>query len=93
MEVDKELKNNLVNLLSNFRESIPIYPIRQLTFDEIKRSGIYFATKFMQMQNIKTFIPHIQESYDSTKVYLSAGVTMRLFHNSNSMTIKKIWDQ
>jgi hypothetical protein len=89
MEVDKELKNNLVNLVSNFRESIPIYPIRQLTFDEIKRNGIYFATKFMQMQNIETFIPHIQESYDSTKAYLSEGVTMRLFHNSNSMTIKK----
>ena len=89
MQIDNHLKETLLQLRPSFRETIPIYAIRQLKADEQEKNAHYLASKFMNRDIAESFRSSIKRSNNSTVVILPEGTKMRIYNNSNCMVIKK----
>ncbi len=89
MEVDKKLKEALLEKLSNFQESMPVYPIRKLSYEELINNAMDFAYKFMGSDTSESFASLNQRKDSSILVGLPEDTKMRIFPNSNTMIIKR----
>jgi hypothetical protein len=78
------LKQELVEKLSNFHQSIPVYSIKKLSYNEMLELGKYF----MRRDTAELFRVN-QRDDDSTLIHLSLDINMRIYHNSNTVTISR----
>jgi hypothetical protein len=91
MEIDNELKKELVQLITNFRESVPVYRIRHLTSIEQEDSAKHLASKFMKFDSSELLAPRlcVRRGINTTVFDLPVGVKMRIYNNSGAMVIKR----
>ena len=89
MEVDQHLKQELLEKLSNFKETIPVYSIRNLSYKEMEKNAKYYADQFIEEDSHEYFKSSIQQDEASTIINLPNDTKMRIFYNSNTMIIKR----
>ena len=82
------LKQELVEKLPNFYQSMPVYSIKKLSYDEMLEQGKYCASRFMKRDTTGLFRVS-QRDDDSTLIHLSLDINMRIYHNSNTVTISR----
>jgi hypothetical protein len=89
MKVDNKLKRKLLEKLLNFYPSMPVYSIRKLTGAEIEERARYYASQFMGREFSESFRPYSHREDDSTLVNLPRNTKMRIYLNSNTVTIEQ----
>lgn len=82
------LKQELVERLSDFRQSMPVYSIKKVSYNEMLELGKYCASRFMRRDSAESFRIR-QRNDDSTLIHLSLDINMRIYHNSNTITINR----
>jgi hypothetical protein len=82
------LKQELVEKLSNFHKSMPVYSIKKLSYNEMLELGKYYSSRFMRRDTAGLFRVS-QRDDDSTLIHLSLDINMRIYHNSNTVTISR----
>jgi hypothetical protein len=82
------LKQELVEKLSNFYPSMPVYSIKKLSYNEMIELGKYHSSRFMRRETAESFRVR-QRDEDSTLIHLSLDISMRIYHNSNTITINR----
>lgn len=89
METDKKLKGELVEQLSDFYESMPVYPIRKLSHAEIEENAKFYALQFFMGKESLASFKSIQKRDDSTLINLPWDTKIRFYHNSNAIIIRR----
>jgi hypothetical protein len=88
MNLDKKLKQALLEKLSHFHRSMPVYSIKKLSYEEMIDNSKYYALRFTGSNSDKPFrIP--QKKDDLTLINLSMDTKMRIYHHSNTVTIHR----
>src|SRR5918993_575836 len=88
MDIDKKLKQALLEKLSNFHQSLPVYSIKKLSYVEMIDNSKYYASQFTGSDSDKSFrCP--QRKDDLTLINLSLDTKMRIYHNSNTIIIER----
>src|SRR5690242_4006548 len=88
MQVDTKLKQELIEKLPDSYESIPVYPIRRLSPNEINENAKYCATQFMGTDSLASF-RSIEKREDSMLINLPWDAKMWIYYNSNAIYIKR----
>jgi hypothetical protein len=88
MQVDKKLKQKLIEELPDFYDSVPVYPIRDLSSDEINEKATYCASQFMGRGSLATF-RSTEKNDDMTLVNLPWNTRMWIYRNSNAIIIER----
>ena len=87
MGFNQQLKQELLEKLSNHYSSMSVYSIRKLTDSETEEREKYHASKFFNRNSIQPFIFH-KEDY-LTSVKLPRDTTMEIYHKSDTFTIEQ----
>ena len=88
MGIDKILKQDLLKILQNPQESMPVYSIKKLSYAEMIQYSKYYASRFMGKDSDAPFrCPHRED--DLTLIKLSLDTKMRIYHNSNTIIIRR----
>lgn len=88
MDIDKKLKQTLLEKLSNFQRTMYVYSIKKLSYDEMIDNSKYYASRFTGSDTDKPFkCPQRKE--DLTLINLSLDTKMRIYHNSNAIIIDR----
>ena len=91
MGIDKKLKQELLEILQNSQESMPVYSIKKLSYTEMIHYSRYYASRFMGRDSDAPFrCPHRED--DLTLIKLSLDTKMRIYHNSNTVIIRRRMD-
>jgi hypothetical protein len=88
LEVDKNLKKILLEKMSNFHSSMPVYSIKKLSYKEMIGNSKYYALQFTGKISDTSFRTSIRKD-DLTIVRLSLDTKMRIYHNSNNILINR----
>lgn len=86
MQVDRKLKEELTEKLSDFYNAIPVYPIKKLSNNEIIDTAKYYASRFMGGNTSVTF-RSTEKQNQMTQINLPWDVKMWIYDNSYATTI------
>jgi hypothetical protein len=91
MVTNKKLKQELLEILQNPQKSMPVYSIKKLSYAEMIQYSKYFASRFKGRDSDAPFrCPHRAD--DLTLIKLSLDTKMRIYHNSNTVIIRRRMD-
>jgi hypothetical protein len=68
--------------------SMSVYSIRKMSYNDMLENAKYYASRFIG-KNVDKSFGHAQKEDDSIMVNLSVDVRMRIYHNSNTVIIKR----
>src|SRR5689334_23353825 len=88
LKIDTKLKLDLLGKITKVYDSIPVYTIRKLSVAEIEENAKYYASKFMG-SSLPISFSSKQREEDSTLINLPWNTQMRIYYDSNSITIKR----
>jgi hypothetical protein len=91
MDIDKKLKQELLEILPNSQGSMPVYSIKKLSYAEMIKYSKYYASRFMGRDSDAPFRCPLRED-DLTLIKLSLDTKMRIYHNSNTVIIRRRMD-
>lgn len=88
MQVDRKLKQELMEKISDFYDSVPVYSIKKLSNNEIIDNAKYYASRFMGGNSPATF-KSIEKHDDLMLINLPWDTKMWVYNNSNAITITR----
>lgn len=88
VDVNKKLKLELIEKLSNVYDSMPIYSVRKLSSNEMIENAKFYATRFMGKDSSQSF-RSIQRETNSTLIKLPWETKLRIYHHSNAIVIRR----
>jgi hypothetical protein len=89
LELNIGLKQELMKKLTNFQETIPVFRVKNLSYEEIVKNVKSYASKFIDEDPEEFFKSAVQRPDSSILISLPRDTIMRIFHTSNSMIIKR----
>ena len=84
-----ELKKQLMERLKNFRETVPVFRVRERRLDEIQTEAMEFARRFIRACGGDHERLHLQRRRESSIIHLPDGVKAQVFHQSGAVFAKQ----
>ena len=91
MKPDKRLLTALAEKLANYRASIPVFPIRERSLDELHTNLIDSGLRFGKMAGLAAMRHNLQHHEHRTDIQFQEGIHARVFHASGAMTLHRGW--
>ena len=90
VQLDNDLKRDLSQLISNYRDTLPVYKLvdPSPTF-QIDKANL-LASRFLKDFCAESTVLLAKRSKDTTEVNLPENTKIRIYNNSNAMVTKKI---
>jgi hypothetical protein len=83
------LRAALLNKLSNFRETAPLFRIRQRSIDEMEKVAVDFGNRFVATYSKNEPRRHVSRHEGFSVIHLPEGARMRVFHSSGAIIAKQ----
>jgi hypothetical protein len=92
VEIDDSLKKELTQLITNSKDSLPVYKIKNLSRNSQVEKASQLASKFVSGYCYSDFPDTVvyDKSENTTTVDLPERTKIRIYNNSNAMIIRKI---
>jgi hypothetical protein len=95
VEIDDSLKKELTQLITNSKDSLPVYKIKNLSRNSQVEKASQLASKFVSGYCYSDFPDTVvyDKSENTTTVDLPERTKIRIYNNSNAMIIRKITER
>jgi hypothetical protein len=90
MAAATSLQTELVKKIQNFRESVPVFPIRERKLPDLEREAMQLATQFSLLYSDTEPRFHYRRANGTTVIRLPGNAQLALFHNSGAMVVRRI---
>ena len=89
MNIEKELRSALLEKLSNFQETLPVFRIRQRPVEEVKGDALAFARRFVASYSKIEPRLDVNRLESETIINLPYSARVRVFHKSGAIIVKR----